>query len=200
MSSVIVISPVFGEPFEVKATASKYAVQQNDEIGTLRESIRFRFNECDSTIQLGYSVEYEELTWIIRDAQKFPGARRIVVDAERETLDYSRCQLVDIYQWESEHDCNSRIAPVVKAESVKVSVVEGPRTSISIHDARRSVSEYHLYLEPDVARQLTGLSLIRGKQDFKVVEVERLDTPGRLALVRAKVHQAKIAEVAGEAG
>ena len=44
MSSVITISPMFGEPFEVTATASKYAVQQNDEIGTLRESMRFRFD------------------------------------------------------------------------------------------------------------------------------------------------------------
>lgn len=199
MSSVITISPVFGEAFEVCATASKYAVQQNDDVGTLRESMRFRFDLSKNNVQLGYTIEHEGLVWTIKDAQIFRGARRIVVDTERETLDYSRCQLVDIYRWETENDCNSKIAPVLVEQDIKVSVVEGLRSSVSIHDSRRSVSEYNIYMQPEVARKLNGLSLIRGKQDFKVVEVRRLDTPGSLALVTAKVHQSKISEGLNEA-
>ncbi len=197
MKSQIIISPVFGDPFEVSAITSKYAVTQNDSVGTLRETMRFRFSLSRNNIQLGYSVTHEGLTWIIRDAQIFPGAKRIVVDAERETLDHSRCQNVDIYQWESEFDCNSKVSPRLFLEGVKASIVEGRRSSVSIHDSKRSFSEYELYMEQESARQLTGLSLVRGKQDFKVSQISGLDTPGKLAVIRARVHQAKITEGVG---
>ena len=194
MSSEIIISPVFGESFEVTASASKYAVTQNDSVGTLRETMRFRFPLCKNNVHLGYSVTHEGLVWIIRDAQIFTGAKRIVVDAERETLDYSRCQIVDVHQWESDHDCNSKISPRLIAEGLKASIVEGRKSSISIHDSKRSYSEYEIYMEQEPARKLDGLSLIRGKQDFKVSQISGLDTPGKLAIIKARVHQAKITE------
>ena len=189
---LIEVRPIKGEPFTADAHASKYSVSTNDDRGTMRESVRFRFHLSCGTAKLGYSVKYEESEWIVKSAQIYSSANRVVVDAEKESLDYSRCQLADIFQWESEYDCNSRISPKKIYEDVTISVVEGKRESIVLHDSRRTVQHYNIYMEPQHARQLTGTSIIRGKQDFKVVGVFGLEIPGGLAEIEAVVQQSKI--------
>lgn len=193
----ITVTPVAGDPFEVLATASKYSVNANDDRGTLRESVRFRFDASMGTVSLGYSIEFEGQTWVVRDAQLFRSARRIVVDADRESLDHSRCECVDIYMWETDNDCNAKIYPKLWKENVLVSVVESARRTVSIHDTQRTVTDYRVYMEQDLARQLNGRTLIRGKRDLKINGISGLDIPGKLATADAVVQQAKLNQEAG---
>ena len=191
MYSELTITPVHGDPFVVPATASLYAVRQNGETATLQESVRFRFNATGDTVRLGYSVRYDDSEWIIRDARIYQGARRIVVDATRISLDESRCQIVDIYQWDSEADCNARISPKKIYESERVSITDGSIGTVEIHDSRRKVKSFRVYMEQELARKLGGYTLIRDNQDFKVASISNLETPGTLAIVEAQVMQSK---------
>ena len=191
MYSELTITPVSGDPFVVPATASLYAVRQNGESATLQESVRFRFNATGDSVKLGYSVNYEGSEWIIRDARIYQGARRVVVDATRISLDESRCEIVDIYQWDSESDCNARIAPAKVLESVKVSITDGAIGTVEIHDSRRKIKSFRIFMEQELARQLGGYTLVRGSQDFKVSSISNLETPGILAVAEAQVMQSK---------